>query len=158
MLDQRCLRNLADGLTSDNNLAASNERLEGPAFRGVERINLFAAPNPCAAAGLNPRQGTLNAVIDVADQSRPKPNGQWRAGTPDRSAGLEHRGVFIDLDGRAVADQSNDFADQTEFADLHNLVHLRAEQTDRSDGRAADASDDGLSSAHLNAWWLELEL
>ena len=84
MLYQGSLRELADGLAGDDLLAWAHQRLKGPPARRVQRFHLFAAPNPRPAAGLNPRQRPLNAVIDAAHQPRPEPHG---AGRPCVGAG-----------------------------------------------------------------------
>ena len=125
-------------------VADFHERLKRPAFCHVERLDFFAAPDPRAAVRLNARQRPLDAVVNVADQARPEPHGQRRAGATNRRAGFEHRRVFINLDRRAVADEPHDFADEAEFADVDDFIHLRAAHAAGGHGRAADARHDWI--------------
>ena len=141
MLHQFGFGDFADGLAGHDAIAGFDQRCELPFFRRVERLHFFAAPNPRAAVNLNARQRSLDAVINVADQSRPQPHGQRRAGAADGRARLEQGRVLVNLDGRVVADQPHDFADQAQFADLDHLVHLRAGHAAGRHGGPADARD-----------------
>src|ERR1019366_7138018 len=139
MFDERRFCNLADGLSGGQHFTGLNTRFELPAFFQIERWHFFAAPDPRAAVRLNSRQRSLDAVINVADESRAEPHGQRLAGAADGRAGLQHRGVLVNLNGCAVADEPDNFADEAEFADLHDFIHLRAGHATGCHGRAVDA-------------------
>ena len=98
----------------------------------------LTAPNPRAAVGGYFRQGSLDAVVNIADESRAEPHGQWLASATNGLTGLQHRGVLVNLNRRAVTDKPHDFTDEPEFADLDDLIHLRARHAACCHGRALD--------------------
>ena len=81
------------------------------------------------------RQRTLDAVVDAFQHARSQFDGQRIAGRFDRCAGSQSGGLFIDLDGGAVARHIQDLADQVLFADPDDVRDVGVRQTVGHDQR-----------------------
>ena len=86
--------------------------LERPKALMVKRIHNDAAGDAVARLLADDVQRALDAVINGFDEARRKLHGKRRAGGFHGLAGADAAGLFINLDGRAVAAQLDDLADE----------------------------------------------
>ena len=78
----------------------------------VQRIHNDAAGDAVARLLADDVQRALDAVINGFDEARRMLHGKRRAGGFHGLAGADAAGLFINLDGRAVAAQLDDLADE----------------------------------------------
>ena len=68
-------------------------------------------------------QGPLDAVEDLAQQTRADLHRQGRPLPHHRVAGPDAAGVLVDLEGGHLAVQGDDLADEARRPHLHHLIH-----------------------------------
>ena len=120
---------------------------EGPFFIAVKRRNFDAACEAVADFCADFLQRALDTVVDIGNQSRSKLNAHRDAGRFHRLARSKPRGFLVNLDRSLVAVDLDDLADETLFADAHNVKHVGVAHSLGDDQRAGYFFD--LTNAHI---------
>ena len=93
-------------------------------------------------------QGPLDAVEDLAQQTRPDLHRQRRPLPHHRVAGPDAAGVLVDLEGGHLAVQGDDLADEPRRPHLHGLVHGQDVPAAGPHHRPAHPDDFGCGVSH----------
>ena len=124
MRDNRRFLHVAENVARFDRCADRDRRDEMPRFGVGNAVGFHATRQKCADLRLQGVERALNPVINRAEQSRPKFDGERAAGRINRIAGAKPFRRFIDLNRSRIAAQFDDFPDQAFFADMHDFVHL----------------------------------
>jgi hypothetical protein len=99
---------------------------------------------------VQPGERPLQAVKHLAEQARAEPHRELRAGCHDRLAETEAARALVDLHGRALLLQPDDFAHEPGASDDDAFVKPESLEID-ADRRSGDPDD---ASVHgLNLTW-----
>ena len=105
---------------------------------GIQILNA-AAPLDEATPFLGKnREGSLDAVKNIADDTRPQRDRHGGTGGNDRVAGFEARRHLVDLDDGMLAADANDLAHQAILADIDHLLHGEVLSIGHRDDRPVD--------------------
>mmetsp|Transcript_58539 Transcript_58539/g.154144 ORF Transcript_58539/g.154144 Transcript_58539/m.154144 type:complete len:435 (-) Transcript_58539:80-1384(-) len=151
-LEETVLADHADNVAARHEVADLDmQRHVVPELVAVQGRHIDAARHEDALGDLlNALQGALDTVVDTVQDAGSELQRERQACLDQGVADGEARGVLVHLDGRGVALQPDDLADERVLADADNLVHLRAGHELRHDERARDLhhSADSLDLRH----------
>ena len=128
----------ADDVAAADLVAGLCHRDKVPQLIGVQGGHFHAAGQVGAGLFHDLLQRTLDAVVDILDQTGAKLHAQGSAGGFHRGAGSQAGGLLIDLDGGPAAGHGQDLADQALVAHAHHIGHIGVLQTLGDDQRAGN--------------------
>ena len=154
MLDEVVLRDDAEDVAAGDEVAHLELRvftdrvIEFPRVFQVERGYVDAPWDEAVAAHVRDGlQRALDPVEDVTHDPRPELHGQRLPRARHRVPHGEPRGFLVALDGRGLALQADDLADELVAADSNELVHRRAVHVVRH--------HDGAGHLRIFVGWME---
>ena len=95
----------------------------------VERRDFFTAPDVGPGPLGDDAERPLDPVVDVPDEPWTEHQGERPFRAIDRLPRFQTRGVFVDLDDRAVAFQADNLSRQAQGSHLDEFVHFRVAQS-----------------------------
>ena len=134
---------LLDGADDDaavDGVADLERGLEVPLLGVVEAGREDTAEDEVAHLVLEDLQGALDAVVDGGEEAGAELDGEGGAGLDDGLAGLDARGLFVDLDDGLVARDLDDLAHELLVAHEDDVVHAGLDARGGHDG-AGDTVD-----------------
>ena len=140
--DRRCFLHGAEDVAADKPVTDAGSRDEVPLFFPIQRRDLNAARQAVAArCGTDDLQRTLDAVVNIFDQTGTELDRKRRTGRCDLRPRTETRGLFIYLNRGGISAHGQDLADETLLAHADNVSHVGLLHTRGDDQRTGDFHD-----------------
>ena len=150
MKDRRGLGNFCDNSSSVDLHTRGNSHVHIPELFCIQRVYLHTSGYILAGLSGDHREGSLNTVKNIVQDSRSKGNRNRVPTSGDRLSGLQAAGLFKDLDGSGVLSQRDNLPHQMLFSYMNHFGHLEPCISFQIDDRAVDAVNN-TSSTHASA-------
>ena len=150
MKDRRGLRNFCDNGSSVDLHTRGNSHVHIPEFFCIQRVYLHTSGYIFAGLFGDYREGSLNTVKNIVQDSRSKGNRDRVPRSGDSLSGLQAAGLLKDLDGSGIFFQRDDLSHQMLLSYMNHFGHLEPCISFQIDDRAVDAVNN-TSSTHDSA-------
>ena len=125
-------------------------RMEGPFCVPIQRRQVDTLCDIGTGSLLHSLERTLNAVVNVGDQSGTKLHGKGGACGDNNVSSAQSSGLLVYLNGCAVAMHFDDFADESVFPNAYHVKHIGFPHSLGNDQRTGNFDDLSCNVNHID--------